>query len=304
MAEDARERYRSAQADFLAHCGLQAESRLLTVGTPAVPVHVLSVGTGEPLVLLHEAGGAGADWAPLAARLQGEFSLHMVDLPGHGLSGAVDYSRLDLRQYAPALLSAVLDALDLPRVTLVGNGMGAFWAMAMGMAHSDRTARLAFLGAPMGSETQMPALGRRGGWAPLLEALAAATDPAQVWQTLGLFAVAHPHGLPAGYLALAQASAVLPGRAAALRTLAANLRANRSATDNPKRFYSDFYQRARPLLFALGERDVFAPDPMLHGLGRLGGGEVVADAGHLPWLDQPERCAELLGAFAKSPAKP
>lgn len=52
----------------------------------AMTLHVEVVGAGPPLVLLHGWAMHGGVFAPLVARLRARFTLHVVDLPGHGLS--------------------------------------------------------------------------------------------------------------------------------------------------------------------------------------------------------------------------
>ena len=52
----------------------------------ALPLHVEITGSGPPLVLLHGWAMHGGVYAPLVARLHDTHTLHVVDLPGHGLS--------------------------------------------------------------------------------------------------------------------------------------------------------------------------------------------------------------------------
>ena len=49
-------------------------------------LHVEVAGHGPPLVLLHGWAMHGGVFAPLVTRLRDRFTLHVVDLPGHGLS--------------------------------------------------------------------------------------------------------------------------------------------------------------------------------------------------------------------------
>ncbi len=51
-------------------------------------LHVESVGSGPPLVLLHGWAMHSGIWGPLVARLAQRFRVHAVDLPGHGHSAA------------------------------------------------------------------------------------------------------------------------------------------------------------------------------------------------------------------------
>jgi pimeloyl-[acyl-carrier protein] methyl ester esterase len=49
-------------------------------------LHIDVAGMGPPLVLLHGWAMHGGVFAPLVARLRARYTLHVVDLPGHGLS--------------------------------------------------------------------------------------------------------------------------------------------------------------------------------------------------------------------------
>ena len=49
-------------------------------------MHIEVRGSGKPLVMLHGWAMHGGLFAPLVARLQSQFELHIVDLPGHGRS--------------------------------------------------------------------------------------------------------------------------------------------------------------------------------------------------------------------------
>lgn len=49
-------------------------------------LHVETLGSGAPLVLLHGWGMHGGVWAEVAQQLAEEFCVHVVDLPGHGFS--------------------------------------------------------------------------------------------------------------------------------------------------------------------------------------------------------------------------
>jgi pimeloyl-[acyl-carrier protein] methyl ester esterase len=73
---------------------------MLNVDAPAL--HVETVGAGPPLVLLHGWALHGGLFAPVLPALARHNRVHVVDLPGHGHSGAL----------ASWTLDAVVDALD------------------------------------------------------------------------------------------------------------------------------------------------------------------------------------------------
>jgi pimeloyl-ACP methyl ester carboxylesterase len=86
----AERRIRQAETRLFARSGLQAEESFVDLSSARVRLRVLSVGTGPPLVMLHGVSLAAAVWAPLLAGLAG-YRAHLVELPGHGLSGPAAY---------------------------------------------------------------------------------------------------------------------------------------------------------------------------------------------------------------------
>lgn len=74
----------------------------------------------------------------------------LYDLRGHGMSErpARGYAVAEL----VADLAALLDALDVPRATLVGNSFGGLLALAFASAHPARVARLALIDAHDGTD--------------------------------------------------------------------------------------------------------------------------------------------------------
>lgn len=65
------------------------------------------IGEGPDLVLIHGWGMNGAVWQQVVAQLQGQFRLHIVDLPGYGYSNHVSATEMEsitdrLLQQAPA----------------------------------------------------------------------------------------------------------------------------------------------------------------------------------------------------------
>src|SRR5580704_18901330 len=81
---------RDAETRLFARSGLRPEESFVDLSSAQVRLRVLSVGTGPPLVMLHGVSLAAAVWAPLLAELGG-YRAHLVELPGHGLSGPAAY---------------------------------------------------------------------------------------------------------------------------------------------------------------------------------------------------------------------
>lgn len=109
-------------------------------------VHILDVGKGPVILLMHGTGRSVADWQEgLADRLGERHRVVGFDYYGHGLS-----DRAHGLRYGPALWVQqavdVLDALDIERVTVVGHSVGGSVAAMFSADHSDRLARSVFIG--------------------------------------------------------------------------------------------------------------------------------------------------------------
>lgn len=95
-------------------------------------------GSGPHLVLLHGSGQQAGAWATVAPALLDAYTVHVLDLPGHGDSeptaGALPFAQV------VAGLEAYLLSLDGPAV-LVGNSMGAWLATLQAHRHPDRVSR-------------------------------------------------------------------------------------------------------------------------------------------------------------------
>lgn len=120
-------------------------------GTPRIvraraDVAVWEIGDGDPVLVLHGFPDTPQGMRPLVDRLVGAgFRAIVPALPGYLPSGPVD----DYRTSSVAAdMVAVLDALGLPRVRVVGHDWGGLVAYDLGAAHADRVERLVGLAVP------------------------------------------------------------------------------------------------------------------------------------------------------------
>jgi pimeloyl-ACP methyl ester carboxylesterase len=116
-------------------------------GADGVTVSVRESGdaVAPPMVLLHALGDTALDWEPVAGALAADFRVFAVDLRGHGGSGRPGTYSFELMRDD---VVAVLDALDLHDVILVGHSMGGVVAYLVALAQPGRLARLIVEDAP------------------------------------------------------------------------------------------------------------------------------------------------------------
>jgi len=99
-------------------------------------VNYREAGAGTPLVLIHGNWATSSWWEPTLARLQpGRYAV-AYDMRGRGATRGRD-SDYSIASLAADLL-ALVDALGLGRIDLVGHSLGSCVAMEFALAHADR----------------------------------------------------------------------------------------------------------------------------------------------------------------------
>lgn len=94
-------------------------------------MHIETVGRGPALALIHGWAMHGGLFAPLVDRLASHYTLHLVDLPGHG------HARNDATALEPAPLAAELVA-RVPDAVWLGWSLGGQFALRAALDHPTR----------------------------------------------------------------------------------------------------------------------------------------------------------------------
>ncbi|MCF7221731.1 pimeloyl-ACP methyl ester esterase BioH [Marilutibacter chinensis] len=103
-------------------------------------MHIETRGRGPALALIHGWAMHGGLFAPLADRLADRYTLHLVDLPGHGHARGSD-APLDPGALAAGLVERVPDAVWL------GWSLGGQFALRAALDHPDAVRGLVMLAA-------------------------------------------------------------------------------------------------------------------------------------------------------------
>ncbi len=296
---------RRAEARAYEAYGLGVTEHFVDVSALNLHVRVVEIGTGPPVVVIPGGVGYGAVWIPLLPELDG-YRLLVVDRPGGGFSDGVDYRAASLETIATHSTAAVFDHFDLDEAPVVGSSMGGLWGLRFALARPERVSALALLGCPALYPTTSAPVPMRLVTLPLLGPLLAATvvtagdadGMRKTWRVLG-----HPE----------ETTAVLPDVFAEVWFRMDNLphatrswvgllrRAVRLRGAHPEAAFgtADLRRVKSPVLLVWGRTDPFGtvdqgrrgasffPDATFHEVG----------GGHLPWLDDPETCGELVTGF-------
>lgn len=243
-----------------------------------------------PVIVLPEAGFVWQDYGAILERYAPERRVFALDWPGFGASDKPAASAYDAYTVAALVgtLGGWLDGLGVARAILVANGVGAAAAIRFAAAHPNRVAALALI-APVGFGNGTRS-NRLVSWAMGRPSVLRRTESVATSLALGptndaTRLVAERH----------RALRSAPDRGASLAALAALWRDAASATD----LAGVARQVPAPAQIFRGALDpaVTAEEARraAEALGQRGALEVtLPDAGHLPFLQQPERFFQAL----------
>jgi pimeloyl-ACP methyl ester carboxylesterase len=108
--------------------------------------HFLEAGTGEPIILMHSNGNSAYEYEDVLPILGKSYRVIAVDYPGHGDSEPLrrHYRVEDYADFAIAFL----EALGLPKASILGSSIGGAVAVDIGVRHAGRVNKLFVVESP------------------------------------------------------------------------------------------------------------------------------------------------------------
>ena len=303
---NAVEEYKRTRQILFDKEGIQPLSKIVATKGPVKKVHYLEMGKGKPLIMMHGGGSHASEWINILKPLAVHFHLYVVDRPGHGLTHSFDYHGIDISNHAIHFLDTFMDAVGLTKVSLLGHSMGGYFSLCFSLQYPERVDKLVLIGAPAGVNRWIPAMLRLLGTKVLNVILAktvAKPSLANIKSIYKQLLVARPEKLSEDYYLHCYYGQKIPDHIKSFTSLLENV-----LTLNGWRKYLYLGDRlselSLPVGFIWGDSDVFEkPETGLQKALAIKNHvfEIVPNAGHAVWLDQQEKCTELIISMLKGP---
>jgi pimeloyl-ACP methyl ester carboxylesterase len=261
-------------------------------------VRYREAGEGPALLLIHGMAGSSAAWRDVMAPLAADHRVIAPDLLGHGESAKPlgDYS---LGAFASGLRD-LLGVLGIERATVVGQSLGGGVAMQLAYQHPEMCERLVLVNS--GGLGREVSLILRAAALPGAEYVMPALFPSfarEQGDKVSRFL--HRKGIRSGRIAemwLAYRSLTEPeNRRAFARTLRAVIDPGGQSVSAKDRLY---LAAAVPTMIVWGDSDPIIPVAHAYEAHEVIKGsrlEILADVGHFPHVEEPQRFVELLNDF-------
>ena len=254
---------------------------------------------GAPVVvLLHGSNASLHTWEPWVQILGQQYRVITVDLPSHGLTGAVpsnDYSQAGMANFVDEFTTA----LHVPRFALGGNSMGGGIAARFTLMYPARVSKLILVdaGGSIPSKTPTdPGIGFRLARIPIIQNIMLYVTPRALFE----------EGLRKAFYDKTKVTPEMVDRYWELNrrvgNRAATLKRFQSVQDT---FVADHVAEIKaPTLIIWGDRDTLVPLNVGEALrDAIKGSQFIVyrDVGHIPMEEVADRSAEAVRVFLEKP---
>ena len=298
--------YRAAERRLWNSIGAQPTERRIHLDRIGVDVRVQEVGSGPPVLFIHGVATSGVSWAGLAARTAG-FRCLVLDRPGTGLSQPLGrpVDPVTLAAMSDVLVADVLDALGIASAHVVASSFGGYMALRSAAATPDRVQRMVQFSWPVGAPTPTLPLFLRAMSIPGFRRLVLALPRTDRSIRMLFHQLGHRDKLRDGritqaelgcYLALMQHTETMRHEFAPARALISPVR-GLARLHLPDEVLTSV---RCPTVFIWGGLDPFGGEAVGRALvDRMPDAtfDLMADAGHSPWLDDMDACVAKMTSF-------
>ncbi|KRM71430.1 alpha/beta fold hydrolase [Lacticaseibacillus brantae] len=136
-----------AEQELLRAYDLEETEHWFTYEKENLRLRVSEIGTGAPVLVVPGNTGDMFPFIPLIAQMK-ENKFFLFNRPGGGLSDGMNHQKVDIRPFIIDLFDHLLDELHLDKVTIMAHSMGCHWTLWYAMARPERIEKLVLIGNP------------------------------------------------------------------------------------------------------------------------------------------------------------
>jgi len=302
------DRYRQCEQRLWESVGVKPSDRRARLRTGEM-VRVQETGDGPPVLLIHGAANAGTSWMSLMAKLP-DFRCIALDRPGCGLSDPIlDGPLRDIdaiESYADRLLTDTLDALELPSAAVLATSYGGYFAVRGAAANPTRVDRIVEYSWLMGAPMDKVVMSMRLSALPGMRGMTAKMPVTRTMVKALLRQIGLKRAIDTGtfteemidwYLSVQRDTDTMANDLHSSPKIITPLRGL-----NQRMLHTDeiLARVTMPTLFLWGDEDPNGGELVAKKfVARLPNAqlEVIPQAGHAPWIDELDLCAERTRAF-------
>lgn len=301
-------RHREVEQRLWASVGVTPTERHVHLDRTGVSVRLQEVGEGPLVLFVHGASNTGTSWAPLVARLDG-LRCVLLDRPGCGLSEPIT-ARLDdvgrLASFADALLVDVLDAIGAESAVVVATSFGGYLALRSAAAHPDRITRTIEIGWSIGAPIAKTPMAMRLAVVPGLRRLLLAIPPSERMVRAMLKSIGLRHAIESGqfsqealdwFRSLLRDTDTMRNELHSLPPILTPIKGVNESILFGNELLASI---TTPVRFLWGEDDPMGGAEIARAfVARIPDAELemMAEAGHAPWMDDPDHVAATVRRF-------
>jgi len=292
-------KYKETRAELFKIAGIEPQTNFVKTDGSVERIHYLKLGDGDPLIIVHGGLSNSSEWINILKPLSQKFQLYVVGRPGHGLSDPIDYRGKDYRKSAVDFLRSFMDAMGLKQAHLMGNSMGGYFSICFAIEYPEKVKTLVLIGAPAGMNLWIPFMLRILGINRLnrfLMRTIAKPKISEVKRIHQQIVVNDIDNLQDLYFEHCYYHQLLPASVITFSTLLESV-LNISGWKKELYIGDQLHNLKVPAAFIWGDKDAFeSPETGMPKAKAIENHSfaVVENAGHCPWLDQPEKCTDLI----------
>lgn len=290
-----------AEKNLLSAYNLTEKERWFNYQPENLRIRVSEIGKGSPILVVPGNTGDMFPLIPLLAEMK-ENKFFLFNRPGGGLSDGMNHEKVDIRSFIIKIFDQLLAELNLEKVTIMAHSMGCHWSLWYAIARPERIEKLVLIGNPgrvMLGKTPSPlkmmikpGIGEQAVKQMVPKDYDHALDGLKM---MGTNEKALDH-MPGEFRECYYQFQNLPNYEESTLSLLRTFNANDENEIQAKELVSLLF----PVEMVWGFNDTFASVEKGKEIAAAFPNcqfQLIEDAGHMPWIDQPVTCAEVISNF-------